>query len=65
MTKIYIFFVLVLLGFSGGQAIASTSGSVEKNVADTLKAGMASPDFRYRDVNGKIVTLKSLRGKYV
>lgn len=63
MVKIYVFFVLVLLGLSCGQVIASRS--VEQIKADTLKAGMDSPDFRYRDVNGKVVTLKDLRGKYV
>ena len=63
MAKIYVFFVLVLLGLSGGQALAS--GRAEGTKADTLKAGMDSPDFRYRDVNGKVVTLKDLRGKYV
>ncbi len=63
MAKIYVFFVLVLLGLSGGQALAS--GRAEETKADTLKAGMDSPDFRYRDVNGKVVTLKDLRGKYV
>lgn len=32
---------------------------------EVLKAGMASPDFKYKDVNGKTVSLKDLRGKYV
>lgn len=39
-----------------------------KNNAETrieLKAGMKSPDFKYRDVNGKLISLKDLRGKYV
>ena len=63
MVKICLFFMLVLLGFPGGQAIASQR--VEHAAADTLKAGMASPDFRYRDVNGKVVSLKDLKGKYV
>lgn len=30
-----------------------------------LKAGMKSPNFKYRDVNGKWVSLKDFRGKYV
>ena len=30
-----------------------------------LKAGMESPDFKYKDVNGKTVSLKDLRGKYI
>lgn len=63
MTKIYLFLMLVLLGIPGGQAVAADQMTAP--VADTLKAGMASPDFRYRDVNGKVVTLKSLKGKYV
>lgn len=63
MTKIYLFLMLVLLGIPGGQAVAADRETAP--VADTLKAGMASPDFRYRDVNGKVVTLKSLKGKYV
>ena len=32
---------------------------------EVLKAGMESPDFKYKDVNGKTVSLKELRGKYV
>ena len=32
---------------------------------EVLKAGMTSPDFKYKDVNGKTVSLKDLRGKYV
>ena len=63
MAKIYVLFVLVLLGLSGGQAVAS--GRTAMAESDTLKKGMASPGFRYRDVNGKIVTLKDLQGKYV
>lgn len=55
--------MLVLLGLPGRQAIAADRA--ERQVTDTLKAGMASPDFRYRDVNGKVVTLKDLKGKYV
>lgn len=63
IVKIYLFLMLVLLGISGRQAIAADRMTAP--VADTLKAGMTSPDFRYRDVNGKVVTLKSLKGKYV
>ncbi len=32
---------------------------------EPLKAGMKAPGFSYRDVNGEIVNLKDLRGKYV
>lgn len=32
---------------------------------ETLKAGMKSADFSYQDVNGKTVSLKDLKGKYV
>ena len=32
---------------------------------DALKAGMPSPDFKYRDVSGKVVKLQDLKGKYV
>ena len=32
---------------------------------EPLKAGMQAPNFSYEDINGKIVNLKDLQGKYV
>ena len=32
---------------------------------EPLKAGMKAPGFSYRDVDGNVVCLKDLRGKYV
>lgn len=55
-----IVFLLAFLVFPGGQVNA-----VDAVKSDSLKPGMASPAFRYRDVNGKVVTLKDFRGKYV
>lgn len=52
--------LLVFPVFPEGQAMIVTQPA-----GDTLRAGMPSPSFRYRDVNGKVVTLKDLKGKYV
>ena len=40
----------------------ATAGAQEKT---TLKAGDASPVFKYKDINGKEVSLSDLKGKYV
>lgn len=60
MLKICIVFLLALLVFPGGQVNAS-----EMIEGDALKAGMPSPDFKYRDVSGKVVKLQDLKGRYV
>lgn len=39
--------------------------SIRKAVETKYKAGAPSADFKFKDVNGKVVSLKNLRGKYV
>lgn len=58
--KRFIVFLFVLFSYTSGQACEEPEMQ-----QDTLKPGMKSPDFRYRDVNGKVVSLKDFRKKYV
>ena len=60
MSRYMLLFLLAFLVFPGGQANASRV--IE---GDSLKSGMQSPDFKYRDINGKVVSLKDFKGKYV
>jgi len=52
--------LFAMLQVACGQLYAQKESS-----GSELKAGMKAPNFNYRDVNGKRVSLKDLRGKYV
>lgn len=58
--KRIVFILFIVLQFVCWQV----SGQ-EKKTGSELKAGMKAPNFVYRDVNDREVSLKSLRGKYV
>lgn len=60
LLRICMLVLLVFPIFSEGQAIASNLTEI-----DTVRVGMPSPEFKYRDVNGKVVNLKDLKGSYV
>lgn len=41
------------------------SDSIQKAVETKYKPGAPSADFQFKDINGKVISLKDLRGKYV
>lgn len=60
MKRIVFVSLFIALLFACGQIF-----SQEKTTGNELKVGMEAPNFVYRDVNDREVSLKSLRGKYV
>jgi peroxiredoxin len=49
----------------GGQASAACEALDPKPMAPAVRQGQAAPEFALRDAAGKVVTLKSLRGRPV
>ncbi|MBC5623067.1 TlpA family protein disulfide reductase [Butyricimonas hominis] len=53
------------LGVSDSKKEKQRADSIRKVVETKYKPGAPSADFKFKDVNGKVVSLKDLRGKYV
>ena len=65
MKKMILGVALVLgLGLSYSSVAYASAPAAEVTQGD-LKKGDASPSFSYKDINGKTVTLESLKGKIV
>lgn len=65
MKKIILGVALVLGIGSSYTSVAYASAPVTEVTQEELKKGDASPSFSYKDINGKTVTLESLKGKIV
>ena len=58
-------FSVIMAKQKNGDKEEQREDSIRKAVETKYRPGMASADFKFEDVNGKVVSLKDLRGKYI